>query len=167
VPEAEVLIVELAFSDEVRAWSAAPPWVLVGYELVDGRCNELACWLQWVGKPAARWAESTWWSFMPNVADPDLWRMTKLGESVSPLDVVGRGARTLHAVESVEHPSGVRLDLLDSPLVAPGSPSLLRFEDRLPDMSGGWHVCLYDNVWGTNFPMWCPGDARFRAVLSW
>ncbi len=167
VPDAEVLIVELAFSDEVRAWSAAPPWVLVGYELVDGRRNELACWLQWVGKPAARWAESTWWSFVPNVEDPDLWRMTKLGESVSPLDVVSRGARTLHAVESVEHPSGVRLDLLDSPLVAPGSPSLLRFEDRLPDMSGGWHVCLYDNVWGTNFPMWCPGDARFRAVLSW
>ncbi len=167
VPGADVLVVELAFSDEARAWSAAPPWVLVGYELVDGRPNELACWLQWVGKPAARWAESTWWSFMANVADPDLWRMTKLGESVSPLDVVSRGARKLHAVESVEHPSGVRLELLDSPLVAPGSPSLLRFDDRLPDMSGGWHVCLYNNVWGTNFPMWCPGDARFRAVLGW
>jgi hypothetical protein len=94
--------------------------------------------------------------------------MVKLGEVVSPLDVVSRGARTLHAVERVQHePSGLWLDLPDSPLVAPGRPALLTFENELPDLSGGWHVCLYDNVWGTNFPMWCPGDARFRATLGW
>ena len=166
-PGAHVLLLELAFSEEVRATSAAPHWVIVGYELVDGRPDELACWLQWVGKPAARWAESTWWSFVPTVPDPQSWTMVKLGEEVSPLDVVSRGARTLHAVESVRHPSGVRMELLDAPLVAPGSPSLLRFDDRQPDLSGGWHVCLYDNVWGTNFPMWCPGDARFRLTLGW
>ena len=164
---AEVLLLELAFSEEVRATSAAPHWVILGYEVVDDRPDELSCWLQWVGKPAARWAESTWWSFVPTVPDAQAWTMVKLGEEVSPLDVVSRGARTLHAVESVVHPSGLRMDLIDAPLVAPGSPSLLRFDDRLPDMSGGWHVCLYDNVWGTNFPMWCPGDARFRLRLAW
>ena len=87
--------------------------------------------------------------------------------NVSPLDVVSRGARTLHAVDAVRHRDGFRLELIDAPLVAPGSPSLLRFEDRLPDLAGGWHVCLYANVWGTNFPMWCPGDARFRLTLGW
>lgn len=93
--------------------------------------------------------------------------MTKLGEQVDPLDVVSRGARNLHAVESVQHRGGVRLDLPDAPLVSPGAPSLMRFEDRPPDLRGGWHVCLYDNVWGTNFPMWCPGDARFRVTFGW
>ncbi len=166
-PGSSVLLLELSFSEEVRSWSAAPPWVVVGYEIVDGIDGELSCWLQWHGKPAARWAESTWWSFVPTVDDPQAWTMVKLGEEVSPLDVVGRGARTLHAAEQVRHPSGLRIDLPDAPLVAPGSPALLRFDDRLPDLSGGWHVCLYDNVWGTNFPMWCPGDARVRVTLGW
>lgn len=164
---AAVVIVELCFSEEVRSTSAAPPWVLVGYELADGLEGQMSCWLQWVGKPAARWPESTWWSFTPSVSDPGRWSMVKLGEDVSPLDVVSGGARTMHAVDAVHHPDGVRIELPDSPLVAPGSPSLLRYEDRLPDLDGGWHVCLYDNVWGTNFPMWCPGDARFRATFGW
>ncbi|MBS1836615.1 MAG: DUF5054 domain-containing protein [Actinobacteria bacterium] len=166
-PGADVLVVELSFSEEVRSASSAPVWVVVGYEVLDGSPDRLECWLQWVGKPAGRWPESTWWSFTPSVTDPQRWTMLKLGEEVSPLDVVSRGARTLHVVESVQHPDGVRIDLPDAPLVAPGSPSLLRFEDRLPDLDGGWHVCLYDNVWGTNFPMWCPGDARFRLTLDW
>ncbi|NOG48471.1 MAG: hypothetical protein HND48_02750 [Chloroflexi bacterium] len=50
-------------------------------------------------------------------------------------------------------------------LVAPGRPSLLDFHNRLPDMSGGVHFNLYNNVWGTNFPMWFEDDARFRFVL--
>ena len=166
-PGAEVLVLELSFSDETRSLSAAPPWVLVGYELVDGRPDELSVWVQWVGKAAARWPESTWCSFVPTVADDDAWTMSKMGEDVSPLDVVSRGARTLHAADVVRHRDGIRLELIDAPLVAPGSPSLLRFEDRLPDLAGGWHVCLYANVWGTNFPMWCPGDARFRLTLGW
>ena len=29
----------------------------------------------------------------------------------------------------------------------------------------GMHFLLYDNVWGTNFPMWFGEDARFRFVL--
>ncbi len=164
---AEVLLLELSFPEEVRSFSAAPHWVVVGYELVDGRPDELSCWLQWVAKPAARWPESTWWSFAPTVSDPAGWTMSKLGEVISPLDVVARGARNLHAVESLQHPDGLRLSLPDAPLVAPGAPALLRFDDRLPDLAGGWHVCLYDNVWGTNFPMWCPGDARFRVTLAW
>ena len=31
---------------------------------------------------------------------------------------------------------------------------------------GAMHVNLYNNVWGTNFPMWYEEDARFRFVLS-
>ena len=54
--------------------------------------------------------------------------------------------------------------------VAPGSPALLRFDDRLPDLAGGWHVCLYDNVWGTNFPMWkwqvCAAEALGLPVMA-
>ena len=36
----------------------------------------------------------------------------------------------------------------------------------VPDLAGGWHVLLHDNLWGTNFPMWNEGAASFRFVLS-
>jgi hypothetical protein len=167
-PERSVLVLELMFADECRTTSAAPPWVLVEYSVADDDPRRLSCRLQWIGKGAARWPESTWWCFRPVVDGADGWTMTKLGEEVRPDDVVSRGARTLHGVEAVQHrASGVRLDLLDPALVAPGEAALLRFDDEVPDLAGGWQVCLYDNVWGTNFPMWCPGDASFRVDLHW
>jgi len=55
----------------------------------------------------------------------------------------------------------------DAPLVAPGTPALLRFTDVLPDMTGGIHVNLFNNAWGTNFPQWNAGDAGFNFQLNW
>ncbi len=43
--------------------------------------------------------------------------------------------------------------------------SLLDFHDRLPDMNGGLHFNLYNNVWGTNFPMWFNDDMTFRFII--
>jgi hypothetical protein len=163
-----VLVLELHLPDVARRAGAAPPWILVEYAVRAPEPGRLRCRLHWVGKPAARWPESSWWCFRPVVDGPGEWTMTKLGEEVDPAAVVSRGARGLHAVEAVTHrTSGVRLDLWDPALVAPGRASLLEFTDEPPDLDGGWHVCLYANVWGTNFPMWCPGEASFRVDLTW
>jgi hypothetical protein len=54
----------------------------------------------------------------------------------------------------------------DAPLIAPGRPALLDFHDTLPDPQDGVHVNLYNNVWGTNFPMWFEEDALFRFTVS-
>ena len=54
---------------------------------------------------------------------------------------------------------------LDAALVAPGEPSLLNFNSDLPRLAKGAHFNLYNNVWGTNFPMWYEDDAQFRFVL--
>ena len=42
-----------------------------------------------------------WVAFQPSAAAADLgsWRMHKLGQSVSPLDVVLNGSQAMHAVE--------------------------------------------------------------------
>ena len=58
------------------------------------------------------------------------------------------------------------ISALDSPLVAPGQRSLLDFNNRQPDMREGVHFCLYNNLWGTNFPMWFEEDCRFRFILD-
>jgi hypothetical protein len=82
---------------------------------------------------------------------------------------VRHGNRTLHAVEQgvryADTTDQLDIESLDAPLVAPGAPALLRFPDIQPDMQGGMHFNLYNNVWGTNFPMWYDEDARFRFIL--
>jgi len=42
---------------------------------------------------------------------------------------------------------------------------LLNFSNRQPPLQHGMYVNLYNNIWGTNFPMWYAEDARFRFVL--
>ena len=85
-----------------------------------------------------------------------------MNEFIDPADVVSRGARTLHAVEEVIIDDKALLTNLDSPLVAPGRPSLLNFHNKKPDLKGGVHFNLYNNVWGTNFPMWFGDNMLFR-----
>ncbi len=121
--------------------------------------------LCWFGVRAARWPGATWWRVAPIVSDPSTWTMTKLGEAVSPFDVVAGGGRRLHVAERLDHPDGVHVDLVDTGLVSPGAPRLLVWDDTPIDLASGWHVCLLANLWGTNFPMWNEGDGRCRVTL--
>ncbi|MEI7886415.1 MAG: DUF5054 domain-containing protein [Actinomycetes bacterium] len=148
----------------------AEPAIAAGSAL--GNMNSLEFELQWFNKAAARWPEAISWQFAPQVAEPALWQMLKLNEWVSPAEVPAHGARHLHCADQVVHPEGIGLEFLDAALVAPGKLKLLQFEpDQAavfePDLSEGWDLCLYNNLWGTNFAMWSEGDARFRVRLSW
>lgn len=123
--------------------------------------------LQWFEKPACRLPEAIWFSFIPRVSQPHSWKMNKLGQWISPYEVIRGGNRHLHGVGD----GGVRYDdsdwrinitSADTALVAPGQPSLLDFNNRQPNLSKGIHFNLYNNLWGTNFPMWYEEDAVFR-----
>lgn len=61
----------------------------------------------------------------------------------------------------------VQITTLDAPLVCPGEPRLLQFDQTFAPLDGGMHFNLHNNVWGTNFPMWVEGDAQFRFTLEW
>ena len=126
--------------------------------------------LQWFGKPACRLPEATWLTFQPRVSSMALWWLDKLGAEISPLEVVENGNRHLHACgEGVACQDGEQrliLSALDSPLVAPGEPSLLNFTNQQPDLQQGVHFNLHNNLWGTNFPMWFEEDCHFRFRLE-
>lgn len=126
--------------------------------------------LQWFGKPASRLPEAIWFSFQPKAEDRAGWRLDKMDASISPLGVVRNGNRKLHAVgKGVHYRAGEHqfaIETLDTPLVAPGEPSLLEFENESPPLENGMHFNLYNNVWGTNFPMWYDEDALFRFRLK-
>ena len=129
--------------------------------------------LQWFGKQANRLPGAAWCSFNP-AANPDLmdWELEKMGRLVSPLEVIPDGNRHLHGVGDTgvllfeDNTRKMQIQSLDAPLVAPGEPSLLDFTNEQPRLENGMHFNLYNNVWGTNFPMWYDEDSRFRFRLT-
>jgi len=162
---AEELRVMLVMPRSVAEELGCPSTVALRWRFPDeGPAVDLT--VEWRSKRACRLPEAGWLTFDPVVGDPAGWTMDKLGQDVSPLDVVSLGNRHLHAVgRGVRHtgPDGVlSIDTLDAPLVAPGEPRLLDPRDDQPDLAGGWQVNLHNNVWGTNFPMWNEGPAAFR-----
>jgi len=162
-----VVLVELRFDADAIDLGAPPVvWQRWSASSLHGGLDlEVA----WAAKPATRLPEALWCSFQPIVAEPNLWEMDKLGQRVSPLDVVRGGGRSLHAVGEGMHYDGpdgsVTIATFDAPLVAPGAPNLLDADPPIPDLAGGWHVLLADNCWGTNFPMWIEGPASFSFRL--
>ncbi len=126
--------------------------------------------VQWSGKAACRLPEALWFSFVPRTRRGGRWLLDKMGQWISPREVVRNGNRHLHAVQSgvrySDSRGGLSIDTLDAPLVAPGQRSLLNFNNRQPAVGGGVHFALFNNIWGTNFPMWCSDDARFRFRLQ-
>jgi hypothetical protein len=125
--------------------------------------------LQWFNKQACRLPEAIWFTFAPQARKSGCWMLDKMGRWISPLEVILGGNRKLHAVGTGvayhEAHASLSLETLDAPLVAPGDRSLLNFNNRQPPLRRGMHFLLYNNLWGTNFPMWYEEDARFRFIL--
>ncbi len=121
---------------------------------------------QWFDKNACRLPEASWLSFGLRVKEPEAWRMEKLGQFISPFEVIRNGGKKMHAVDALQYKKKLRIENLDSPLTAPGERSLLNFNNRQPNLSRGWHFNLHNNLWGTNFPMWYDDNDRFRFVLK-
>ncbi len=167
VEQGDAVVAVLTFDAPADAPVSLPARAEMTVSRVDGDDAAVEFELQWFDRPAARWPGAVWWTFAPPVERPEQWRMSKLDEWVSPFEVVPGGGVHLHCADRVRHAAGVELELIDSSLVAPGRPRLLEWPPVPVDLSDGWHVCLHDNVWGTNFPMWDDGAHKFRVRLRW
>jgi hypothetical protein len=79
------------------------------------------------------------------------------------------GARAIRVVSSdVSYRDGqgsFTLATLDAPVISAGRQALMDLDNKLPGMTGGVHVSLVNNTWGTNYVMWINNDMRFRFVL--
>jgi hypothetical protein len=128
--------------------------------------NNFRIELQWFHKTPSRLPEALWFSFIPLTFLEGDWTIEKLGQEVAARDVVPSGNRHLHASGRNVRYSGrgrtFEITSLDAPLVAPGKPSLLDFNNEQPVHQDGVHFNLLNNLWGTNFPMWFEEDCRFR-----
>ncbi len=131
--------------------------------------KEIVYTVQWLNKKASRLPDAYWFSMNFKVNNPKLWTIEKLDRQVSPLNVAPNGARYLHGfnrgVFYTDNQQSISIESPDCPIVAPGTPHLLEFNNRMPDMGEGWHFNLLNNKWGTNFPTWYSDDAKFRFIV--
>ncbi len=158
------LLVELEIPEEAYMQFGCPRRV---FSLYQFNTNTISIDVSWFDKDANRLGEAIWLGFhIPHTTC----LVRKLGKWIDTQSVISKGGRTLHAsdfgVKLVSNGEATSIESLDTALVAPGAPSLLNFTDNLPDPTQGIAFNLYNNIWGTNFPMWYLEDARFRFVIS-
>lgn len=156
------LRVELTFAEEAVLQGAPDQISLEVKSHPDGL--DLA--VQWLRKIPTRWPEAIWLRFNPIVTAGG-WRFEKMGRDLYPCDVVSRGNRALHGVSGAVRNGAWRIESPDAILVAPGEPRLLNFNNRLPKLQAGITYNLFNNIWGTNFPMWNGDAVAFRFRLRW
>ena len=54
----------------------------------------------------------------------------------------------------------------DAFLITLGEPDGLPYSTTYPDIAGGVHFCLSNNLWGTNFAMWNEGTLSYRFTVE-
>ena len=117
-------------------------------------------------KPANRMPEAGFLSLTPR--DAGDWALQKLGLWNAASNIVRGGGGQLQAVEAVRTTTGageLTATLLDGGLVAPAGTPFMPFQPEVPSFAQGVRINLYNNKWGTNFPMWWEGTVAFRVVL--
>lgn len=118
----------------------------------------------WFGKDESRVAEAMWLCFDPTVTDPKAWRIEKLGQPIDPFDHAPLGG-VQHYTNGEIRNGDLCFHMSDGALVSFGKPNLLAFDHTMQDGSM-ISLNLYNNLWGTNFPMWYGEDGRIRLELE-
>lgn len=159
------LVAELTMPEEAYMVYGCPRKVFISYIFEN---NKIEIDVSWYEKDANRLGEAIW--FTVDAAHSGC-SVRKLGKWIDTNNVVSNGGRALHASDFgvrlyTKSENIIEIESLDTALVAPGVPSLLDFTNKLPDFSHGVSFNLYNNIWGTNFPMWYDEDARFRFILA-
>ncbi len=123
----------------------------------------------WFDKVSNRMPEALWLSFQPIAPEPRGWTMEKVGQQLSPLDIITSGNRHMHALSGPmtykDTQGSFSVESIDAPVVAFGERSPLHFSNEQPDLAKGLHFSLYNNAWGTNYIQWFGEDMRFRFRL--
>jgi hypothetical protein len=149
----------LAFEPEARERLGAPASAELRFEARD-EALEITVVLR--GKPANRMPEAGFLVLTP--AGVSGWDYRKMGLWAPGDRVARRGGGQLQAVSAARGGS-IEFTPLDTPLVAPTSTPFMGFDPEPPDLSRGLRFTLYNNKWGTNFPMWWEGDLAARFVV--
>ena len=159
------IIAQFSIDKQVNEQCGAPRYFQTRFSCPKG---DLVTEVIWLEKDASRLPEALWLNFAIK-ADADSLRFIKLDNCINPLDTVPSGNRNLAAIEKATFSSngqGWELINIHSPLVAIGKGKVLRFDNEYGDINQGLSFNLYNNLWGTNFPLWYDQNAYFKIILQ-
>ena len=138
----------------------APRIFQICYTLTD---DKLDIEIIWLDKDANRLTEAIFYHISP---DCNNIRLHKIDTDVDPYSVVSDGGRNLHAIAYAEF-DDFRITNHHSPLFSLGRGKILEFDNKLESIENdGISYVLYDNVWGTNFPLWYEDNAYFKFTVE-
>ena len=153
------IIVNLTCDKQLCDELGAPRLIQIVYSLSE---NGLKMDASWYNKDANRLTEAIYMHLFP----ADDIKLKKLGCLVNPQEVASKGSRNLHAVQSVEL-DNYKIINHHSPLVSVGKGKILEFDNKFEDLKkDGLSFVLYNNVWGTNFPLWYEENAKFTFEIK-
>jgi hypothetical protein len=153
------IIVNLTCDKRLCDDLGAPRLIQVVYSLSE---NALKMDVAWYNKDANRLTEAIYMHLFP--AEDVM--LKKSGYLINPLEVASKGSRNLHAVQSVEI-GNYEIINHHSPLVSVGKGKILEFDNKFEDAkTDGVSFILYNNVWGTNFPLWYEDNAKFTFEIK-
>jgi hypothetical protein len=119
-------------------------------------------------KPAVRLPETYWLSF--NADNIRSIVAEKVGERVDLLDVVVRGNRQMHGIDRyvdlITSKGTIRIWSKEAFLVNVGEARGLGYSVNKPDINGGIHFDLNNNLWDTNFSMWNEGSLTYHFTVE-
>lgn len=123
--------------------------------------------LNWFDKDASRLTEAIYMRLFPSGSNL---KLRKIDDMVDPYSVVSKGSRNLHAVYSAQLETDKNTYTflnLDSPIISLGRGKILEFDNKFESIENdGISYVLYDNVWGTNFPLWYEDNAHFAFEIK-
>ncbi|MGN0487331.1 MAG: DUF5054 domain-containing protein [Acutalibacteraceae bacterium] len=157
------IAINLRCDQDLCRQAGAPREVQVIYALSD---SGLSMDLTWYGKDANRTAEAIFLHFYPAAEKISL---IKLGSEIDYQSTASMGGRNLHAVEKAVMKSkdgDFEFCNVLSPLISIGQGKILEYDNRIESAEkDGISYVLYNNVWGTNFPLWYEENARFEFTI--
>ena len=122
--------------------------------------------VSWFNKDANRLTEAIFFKLFPVESKIGL---EKLDTVVDPYSVVEKGSRNLHAVRKAifeNNKNALKITNLTTPLISIGKGKILEFDNKFEKLQDGVSYVLYNNVWGTNFPLWYEENAHFEFVIE-
>ena len=133
------------------------------------RGNKADISLTFIDKPAVRLPEAYWLSF--DAEDIISLVAEKTGAEVNLMDVVEKGNRQMHGIDKyvdiVTSAGTIRIWSQEAFLVNVGEAMGLNYSTSYPDMQGGIHFNLNNNLWGTNFTMWNEGSMTYHFTVEY
>lgn len=158
------LTLSMTMDAQAHAELGAPR--MIEYRLTAGE-NGLEIALTLRDKPANRMPEAGFLHVTP--ATGGRWNVEKTGIWHEAEAIATRGGGQLQAISATRCtlPDGnLLITPLDTPLAGPAKWPFMRYNPDRPDFSAGLRFCLYNNKWGTNFPMWWHGDFQARFLIK-